>query len=225
MLIKDEGTQAFHEYQTEQERIEQALLDYGRKLWESSRFLDTEHDPTNVELRHGRRLHHEDIERRLLRLNANLRFTPHPNPTKRCVYFVEPTGALEFVCPMEAGLVPENSIMSRAEEVTLTPAGAKDGFKIAKADLPPSETRPYEWDEYGRLKVHGSVEFEEGSTLPGQRMDIVPWAEIVRGYRTVGNILIQRGIIGVADFEREFGTQNSASWAAASGRRKKVTPW
>lgn len=231
MIIKDSAALVRQAFQTEQERVEHEMAAAAQRLAETSRLLDDPGlDPGNAERQMGRSLPHEVIERRLRRLNDNLRFSPWVsstgvfNPTKRIVDFLEPTGELDRICIMEAGLTPENSIMSYEYVVTLTKEAMNPGFLVDRKDMPKTEIIQPHQDANGQWWT-GDVQWDPGTLLPGQQVIKVPRSEIKRGYRTVGNILIQRAIITLEGFEREFGTQNKASWAAASGRRKKETPW
>jgi hypothetical protein len=216
---------------TDQERAEQEAIDQYEVLSKTSRLLDDKNlDPGNAERQLGRSLPHEVVERRLTRINPNIKFFPSVsskgvfNPHKRVVKFLEPTGELADVCICEAGMVPENSLMSYRYEVTLTRAALSNSFVLDRKDLPKTEVfEPYQ-DETGQWWT-GDVQWDPDVLLPGQVVKKIPWNEIKRGYRTLGAILIRRAIITVDEFEKEFGTQNTAAWAAVSGRRKKETPW
>ena len=226
MLIRDEATQARLAYEREQDEELDGILRKVREAQRQSSLLtQADLDPTDFEARQGRALPDHEVEMRLCRINPNFVFTPHPkNPTKKLMYLKAPEG-LRYVMPYEAGKIPENSILELTSEYALTPEGAKQGFEINKADLPKAEITPHEFDEAGRLTKVGGVEFEQGKALPGLQELKIPGRTVVRGYREMLNWLMIRGFITLADAEREFGTQNNYSWAAATGRTQRVTPW
>lgn len=227
MLIKDELTLARHDALTAQEAEVDKILTKIRKLRETSALLENpDVDPTNAERQFGRALHHTEVEKRLARLNANLVFTPHPhNPTKRCIYVKQPTGELQYLFVCEAGLVPENSVMSIRAHDELTPDALKLGWKVDKADVPKHEVIPHEITDDGVVNRVGEVKFDKGALLPGRERLESAHNEIQRGYRTVLLRLILGGYITETGAEREFGTQDKAAWAGGLGRRTKQTPW
>jgi hypothetical protein len=227
MFVRDEAAIIRDVSGQAKEKELQPVLDKIQEVSATARILDDpDLNPTDYERQLGRWLTHEEIERRLTKINPRLVFLPHPkNPTKRVIYVKEPTGKLEQVMVCEAGKVPENSVMDRVYRDTLDPDTLKPGYVLDRKDVPKSEYIPHKFNPDGSLKELGRIEFGQGTLMPGFNRKIVPYAEVQRGYRTVLELLILSKLITEAEADREFGTQNKAAWAAVLGKTEKKTPW
>lgn len=166
---------------------------------------DPDSSPANAARQLGRGYVTRDFEERLLLLNPNFIFTPHPtNPTKRCLYFTDRRGK-RFICAYESGFLPEHSIFSvKRKEVW-------DGVTthINKKDLPKHEVTPT-----------GVV---WGGMTPGFKKVDIPWNEVTRGWRTVLVKIVGERIATPTQVESLFGSANRAEWAKHMGRSNQKT--
>lgn len=227
MLVKDEATSARHVVMTEAEAERDQKLQWVLKQTEHAAFVrDDDTSPTNLERQLGRPLPDHVVEAKLRKINPQLRFEVHPyNPSKKIMFRSLPDGTQQKLMIYESGIIPEHSVMQAVIKEALHPDVLRGRFHIDRKDLTKHEVRPHEFNEDGTLKQLGDVVWDDTQPQVGMQRTKIPWAERIRGYRTMLAILVHADAITRFDAEKEFGSANRAEWAAHMGRRDKETPW
>jgi hypothetical protein len=137
-------------------------------------------DYSNILQQLGRPLPAADVETRLQRLNANLKFeTNWNNPTKKACYFLNPDGK-EFVCAYENGTMPEHSIMRVIEEELPDP-----DFFLGRAPLERNKMPAHEKVEDAESPFGFSYKFDPAAKRQGFKYEIKGFGEDRRGWRTL----------------------------------------
>jgi hypothetical protein len=185
------------------------LRDWADEQLANTVFIrDHETSPANLERQLGKRLTPAAFEAQLDRLNLGLIYEVNPsNATKKAIYQLRPDGR-HYICTYENTLMPEHSIRQLKEDM-VRDYDAVDFIKpkIDRVDLPKSEVRD------GELKFEGGVPF-------GMKMVLVPWRELIRGWRTVLVRLVQEKVTSPAAIEAVFGSDNRPEWATYMGKQK-----
>jgi len=226
MLIGDSSLQERHNTMTQAEEARANILTWVKdQLKDSVYVADDTVSPTNAERQMGRPLPAVEVERRLLKLNHNLRFEHHPyNKTKKVMYYVRADGTKQTIMPYENGIIPEHSIMGAVIKETLDPAVAQNKFHIDRGSLPKHEIRPHEISEQGDVKL-GDVIWDDTVPLLGMKREKIPWCERIRGYRTMLVILVHAGYITATQAEQAFGSVNRPEWQKHMGKKDHKLPW
>lgn len=227
MLVKDESVNARHADMGAAEAERAKTLAWLQEQTKDSIYVsDDDNSPTNFERQLGTPLHHSVVETKLKKLNHHLFFEAHPfNNTKRIMLKELPNGTNRKIMVYEAGMIPEHSIMQAVIKETLHPDVVRSKFHIDRKDLTKHEIKPHEFNEDGTLRELGEVIWDDTVPQVGIERTKIPWAERVRGYRTMLMILVHAGAITRHQAEKEFGSANRAEWAGHMGKREKTTPW
>lgn len=178
---------------------------------------------TDIMQQMGRELSSEELERRLSKLNKNLRFeTNWRNHTKKALYRIQNiNGELqkEFLCAYENGVMPERSVMKQVLKEVMDPEFLGGRQTIARSDLPKYEVVPDEKSPLGQ-----DIVFDPDAKRPGMKYEVQGHGEAIRGWRTVLLALVNTKAITVNQAEREFGSDNRPEWAYKTGKQKEAVP-
>lgn len=169
----------------------------------------------NPEKQLGRSLSTEKFEALLTKVSPKFRFEHLPlNMTKKALFYLR--GADKYyICSYENGLLPEHSVLRRAEEMVRDfSVGGTDSKPIQRADLPKHEFVPGE----------GFV-WDPAQVQPGFQKIEIPWGELYRGWRTVLLKIVQTRIATPTQVEAVFGADDSAAWSTHTGKQKHELPW
>lgn len=186
---------------------------------------DPDRAPTNFEYQMGRALSVHEVERRLKKLCPKLVFENNPyNQSKKAMYYILPNGEKQLIMPYENGVIPEHSVLQGVIKETLSPEIVGGGilsrpFHIERADLTKHEVRPHEFDEQGNLTRPGDVIWDETEAQVGMERTRIPWAERIRGWRTMLFILVSAGLITPTQAENAFGSSDRPEWQHRMGKK------
>lgn len=213
MIIRD--TEAI-----EKAVIEAAIDDYREKCekyilasLKNAVYIDSNADPTNMNLRMGKALTHEEFERRLGKLNPALKFDQHPwQPTRRYVWW-EVGGKKETLSVYDKGAIPESSILFRYEEKQADPEYITGARKLDRKDFPKAT-----WNDEKQA-------YDFAGDIPGVITTYIPGSEYKRGWRTTLAKVLLSGAVPLVDIIKEFGEADTAEWAGLTGRQGIVRPW
>ncbi len=177
-----------------------------------------EQDSANAERMLGNSLTAEVFEAKLKKLCPALRFEFHEfNPNMKSVYHMR-NGEKHHICPYGAGLLPEHSVMRRAEEYvrdfSFGVPGLEGSRPIERADLPKHEFVPGQ----------GFV-FDKAKPQIGMKKIEIPYGEATRGWRTVLLRIVEKGVCTPDQVESVFGADNTAAWATHMGKQQHALLW
>jgi hypothetical protein len=214
MLIRDGAVQDRHA------TLDPAVAERARQVaWAKEQFARAKvvmkpgESPTNAERQAGVKLTPEQLESRLIKINPNLRFEVIPGkPLMKYLWRLTPEGR-EKICLYHNFPMPEFSIFdAKVEEIPDPNIGLLD-----RKDLPKHRWAGLEYDP-DIHDVRGEGYVFEATSQPGLVRTLVPWHEVIRGWRTILAQCVSAGLFSPEAAERVFGTSDRKGWAAATGR-------
>lgn len=195
-------------------------------------------DAANLEKQSGRRLSRAVLEEKLKKLVPNLVFDTFepvnsntlafaglkPGQKTRRVFLQHPDGTLEYLSGasfVDAPVIPEWSVIVTRRVVRKDPSMLRK-VRPGKKGLP-NETRHIDRKDLPRTIVTddgtGVEHVAFDGLLPHERYVNEPVAHHP-GWRSVGFVLIVRGLCSVERFELEFGAGNREGWAVRLGKQR-----
>lgn len=198
----------------QREQLRQREVKQLDDLLQNSVYLDSlANDPTKATAQLGKVMFSNDLEAIIGKLCPSLTFTDNPwKHDKRAVGYHDSTG-WHTVSVYEKGYMPERSILRSQEEIVPDLSYEMENRRIERKDMPKGELTPIGW------------KYPEGTVLPGWKKVRHPYGEAVRGWRTVLLQLIHRGHTTPAAVERILGPDNTAQWAAHTGKQSLPVRW
>jgi hypothetical protein len=172
-------------------------------------------DYSNIMQQMGQPMSASEVERRLQRINANLRFeTNWRDATKKACYYLQ-GDTKEFICAYENGTMPEHSIMRVVEEEIPDP-----DFFLGRTPIERDKLPAHEKVEDPDSPLGFSYEFDPTSKRQGFKYQLKGFGEDRRGWRTLLLRLIVRKLITVEQAERMFSPDFRPEWAVHTGKRR-----
>jgi len=199
------------------ERHKQQLLDYIRSEEEHTVYLDSSLDPTDSVKQLGNYMFSDVFEKRLATILPSRAFFV-ANPFRagfRAVVLADPSSWCGYrsLSPYEGGILSEHTILEAVYKEVPDPDYISRKRALTRKDLPKSEY----------VKGQGFV-FEEG-TRPGFKKIRQAGRVYKKGWRHILVQLLMEGIISLADTERVFKRDDSATWAKSTRGADIKLPW
>jgi len=232
MLVKDSEKVQQHVVQNAIEAHKQERLDWLKNQLEDSVYVgNLDSDPTNFASRLGRPMNDYELEQKLKKLEPNLIFedvepASGGRPRHKRMLIRQGAGAKHLLI-YEKGTMPERSWMQPVIQEHPNPDlfNPNKPMRLDRKDLTKHEIIPAEFDAAGNLTREPDVIFDDTVPLLGIQRTVRPWAERIRGWRTILGILVSAGVISPTQAESFFGIDHTPEWAAKMGRRVNTRPW
>lgn len=171
-------------------------------------------DPTKAINQLGSVMLSSEFEARIKKLCPSLSFIDnHYRQDKRAIGYYDSSGWHTLVV-YEKGYMPERSILRSQEELVPDMSYEMQNRRLNRLDMPKGEFVP------GKGWI-----YPEGTILPGWKKVRHPYGEAVRGWRTVLLRLIHLRQTTPDAVERLFGSDNTAQWAAHTGKQNITVRW
>lgn len=193
------------------EKLRQRDIDNLNRLLQNSILLDKmDKDPTKATNQMGRVMLSSQLESIVRKLCPSLSFRDNTFiQSKAGIGYIDENG-WHTVTVYEKGYMPERSILRSQEELVPDLSYEASNRPLDRKDMPKGKLDP----------VKGWT-YDPGTVLPGWKKVRHPYGEAVRGWRTVLLQLIHHGFTTPTAVENILGPDNTAQWAAHTGKQSK----
>jgi len=200
---------------SQRERQRQTEIKQLDELLANSIHLDEmPKDPTKAINQLGSVMLSSDFELRIKKLCPSLTSIDNNYvQNKRALGYYDAKGWHTLVV-YEKGYMPERSILRSQTELVPDMSYEKENKSINRLDMP-----------QGTFVPNKGWVYPEGTVLPGWKKVRHPYGEAVRGWRTVLLRLIHLRQTTPDAVERLFGSDNTAQWAAHTGKQSVSVRW
>lgn len=252
MLIIDERKAELARQLKSAEAAAEARKNWIEREDALSKYIDKDNSPFDDARRFGKIMMASDFEARLQKLNPNIlfRFGLNLQITNSKWMMIRKGNKVENLLCYPFPVLPERSLWRRQEVVRPMQEYGRPhlpgGMAMNKLDYPSKKWVPVDQELANNLNAAADTNFslaqmqaawapdgqgigrwiyEDESKLPGMERKVLPFGELLRGWRTCALILVREGHLTPMQVEREFLADDTPEWRGNIGRGPKTRPF